>query len=343
VLAYLPLGLNDGLPIKDIAELADVPESQLCRIVRFMAMSGFLREPQSGFVAHTPLSANFVRHPAQLDVAMFLAETVAPCALHMAAATRRQESFAVDWGSKRTERLWPAFLDAVGGPDDTDILGQLDWASIVNNCANGGPPGPVVDVGGPSPRKSKGPKIGAAGVICALAESHPAVRFVVQMDLSAAPLPATPTYNNITVCQRAHGTRQTIKDAAVYLVRLSTSTVVPIRSRIVSELRAHLGILEANRTALLFLTLPLLPEPGTTPAQFERLARLRDLSLLQLAGNGNMTLQELIDLVDSVHDGDGGLAIVKKIHAPNSASIGIGIRYQAAMRLTGADTRIPSP
>lgn len=338
MLAYLPLGVDEGLPMKDIAELADVPESQLCRIVRLMAMGGFLREPQPGFVAHTALSASFVRCPAQLHAAMFLAKTVAPCALHMPVATRRHEPFAVDWGSRRAERLWPSFLGAVGGADDADILAQMDWASIVQNCANGGTSGPVVDVGGPPPRKSKGSKLTATGVMCSLAESHPAVRFIVQTDSPAPPSSMPATYSNMTVCQRPHGTRQTVEDAAVYLVRLPTSAIRPVRSHVVSELRAHLAVLEANRSALLILTSPILPEPGTVPPQVEHLARLRDLSLLQLVGNGSLTLQELVDLVDSIHDGDGGLVIVKKLHAPNSAFVGLGIRYQTTMRLTGADS-----
>ncbi|KAF2691146.1 hypothetical protein K458DRAFT_382721 [Lentithecium fluviatile CBS 122367] len=331
VLAYLPLGADGGLPIKDVAELADVPETHLCRVVRLMAMTGFLREPQPGFVAHTTLSASFVRRPAQLDAAMFLAETVAPSALHMAAATRRQEEFAVDWGSKRVQRQWPSFLSAVGGADDTDILAQMDWESMVQGD---GPPGCVVDVGGPLPRK--GGAAGASAAIFALAESHPTLRFVVQTDLPTAPAPMPATCNNnLAVYQRAQGTPQTITDAAVYLLRLSTSVCTPVRTRIVSELRAHLGVLQANRAALLILTSPLLPEPGAVPPHVERLARLRDLSLLQLVGAGNLTLQELVDLVDSIHDGNGGLVVVKKLHAPNSAVVGLGIRYQTIMRLTG--------
>lgn len=340
LLAYLPLGADDGLPIKDIAELADVSESQLHRIVRLMAMSGFLREPQPGFVAHTALSASFARRPTQLDAAMFLAETAVPCALHMAASTRRQQSFAVDWASKRVERLWPTFLHALGSADDTDVLRQMDWASIVHNSTNGGLSGSVVDVGGPPPHKSKGSKFGSAAVMGNLAQSHPELRFVVQTDSLEISDSIPVTYSNITVHHRAHGASQTIKDAAVYLLRLSTTSVMTVRSRIIAELRAHLGILQANRTALLILTSPILPESGTLPAHIEQLARLRDLSRLQLMGNGNLTLQELVDLVNSIHDGDGGLVVVKKLHAPQSAFIGLGIRYHTTIPLAGADSRL---
>jgi len=336
LLAYLPIGVDDGLPIKDIAELADVPEPQLCRIVRLMAMSGFLREPQPGFVAHTALSASFVRRPARLDAAMFLAEIMAPCALHMATSTRRQESFAVDWASKRVERLWPTFLRAIDSADDTDVLRQMDWANIVQNSTNGNLSGPVVVVGDPSPYKSKGSELESTAVIGTLARIHPALRFVIQTDMISPTDPITDMCNNITVCHRALGTCQTIKDASVYLVRLSTTSIIPLRSRVVLELQAHLGVLEANRTALLILTSPILPESGSLPSHVEQLARLRDLSLLQLLGNGNFTLQELVDLVDSIHDGDGGLVVVKKLHAPHSAFVGLGIRYHTSLPLAGA-------
>ncbi|KAF2844840.1 hypothetical protein T440DRAFT_523182 [Plenodomus tracheiphilus IPT5] len=352
VLAYLPLEEDDGLPIKDVAELADVPEAQLCRIVRLTAMGGFLREPQAGFMAHTALSASFVRRPAQLDAAMFLAETVAPCVLHMAAVSRRPlaERLAVDWGSKRVQRLWPSFLGALGGgDDDSPILAQVDWASLARDGALS-PPSVVVVVddgpgGSPLSRSAGGPPRGlpVAAAVHALAKSHPTLRFVVQTDAAAPPSAAAATghddddyhHHNLSLCQRAHGTPQTVADAAIYLVRLAATAPVPVRPRIAAELRAHLPVLQAQRGALLILTLPLLPEPGVVSRQTEQLARLRDLSRLQLVGSGLLTLQQLVDLVDGIQDGDGGLVVVKQLHAPNSAFVGLGVRYQPLLPLTG--------
>lgn len=395
VLAYLPLEADQGLPIQDMAELADVPEAQLCRIVRLTAMGGFLREPQPGYVAHTALSASFVRRLAQLDSAMFLAETVAPCMLHMAAASRhahthQAEGLAMDWGSKRVQRLWSSFVGAMGGADqDSHILAQIDWASLARDAApspprgGGGGGGVVVvvvvvvmammmvvvgvdDVGGSSP--PRGPAA-AAGAVLALAESHPALRFVVQTTDAAPPPSATATvsatsatasatsasaaptppshstshshnhnhnhHHNVRMCQRAHGAPQTITDAALYLVRVPANIPGPIRPRIAAELRAHLPVLQAQRGALLILTSPLLPEPGTVSRQTELLARVRDLARLQLVGSGLLTLQELVELVGSIHDAHGGLVVVKQLHAPNSAFVGLGLRYQPLLPLTG--------
>ncbi|KAF2133645.1 hypothetical protein P153DRAFT_281824 [Dothidotthia symphoricarpi CBS 119687] len=349
VLAYVPLVGSCSVLIKDLADLADVPEAELYRVVRIMALAGFLQEPQPGYIEHTALSASFVSRPAHLDAAMFMAETVAPSALHMAAATRRHaatksgaEARAAESAytvalrcsqkepqtfqsalvqRKRLQRQWPAYLSCVGDCHGgaTDILGQLDWPGLGNAC--------VVDVGGPSTRKSK---TGGLCPIQTLAEHHPALRFVIQTDEPVRSQSSSfedPT-SRISVHKRANGTQQTIKDAAVYLIRLSTPTLTPIRTRILSELQAHLRVLEANKSALLVLTPRLLPEPSAVDVHVESMARLRDLSLLQLANDGDLTMQELMDLVDSVHDCNGRLVVVKKLSSRNIATVALGIRYQ---------------
>ena len=90
VLACIPL--SGSIPFKEVADLAGVPETQLCRIVRMTATAGFLYKPWPGHVAHTALSATFVTNLAFLDATMFLAETAAPTAMHMAMATQRDNS-----------------------------------------------------------------------------------------------------------------------------------------------------------------------------------------------------------------------------------------------------------
>ncbi|XP_014557384.1 hypothetical protein COCVIDRAFT_97229 [Bipolaris victoriae FI3] len=308
VLAYLPVEAEDGLSIKDVAELADVPEAQLCRIIRLTTMGGFLREPRAGFVAHTALSASFVRQLAQLDATMFLSETVAPCMLRMAAVSQcpQGEGFLVDWSSQRVQRLWSSFDGAMGV-------------------------GPLLSRG-----------LAGAGVILALAESHPALIFVVQRQSNATATaiatatvtPAT-THNNLYLCHRTHGTPQTINDAVLYLMRVPATVPGSVRPHIEAELHAHLPVLKAQRSAILILTCPLLPEPGAVLRQTELLARLRDLTLLQLVGSGLLTLHELVELVSSIHDAHGGLVVVKQLHASNSAVVGLAVRYQPLLPMTG--------
>jgi hypothetical protein len=153
VLACIPLG--SSVRIQDVADLASVPESQLCRVLRMMTMVGFLHEPQPGHVAHTALSASFVTRPSHLDAAMFLAETVAPTALHMASATKRygqsdnpsESAYSVAFNTSqpfrstceqrpKLQRQWPAYLryisDAVDDGAAAELLGRLDWFNLGN-------------------------------------------------------------------------------------------------------------------------------------------------------------------------------------------------------------------
>ncbi|KAF7587025.1 hypothetical protein BBP40_007847 [Aspergillus hancockii] len=130
VLACIPL--HGSVPISDVAELAGVPEIQLCRIIQMTATAGFLQESQPGQVAHTALSARFVTKPSYLDAAMFLAETAAPAALQMAAATQRfgpsqqpnESAYNIAFHTSDTfassceqrphlQRQWPAYLRLV--------------------------------------------------------------------------------------------------------------------------------------------------------------------------------------------------------------------------------------
>ncbi|OIW25626.1 O-methyltransferase family protein [Coniochaeta ligniaria NRRL 30616] len=345
VLAYIPL--SGSVSITDVADLADVPDAQLRRVVRLMAMGGFLREPVPGFVEHTPMSAGFVNRPVLLDSAMFLAETAAPSALRMAAVTRgRQEKvrghLQSDEGSGdsshslpcideqtsqpphqpplKSQRHRPAFFRCIGDMShgSVELLSQLNWASLGNAC--------VVDVGGQS-----------IGSVVTLAKLYSALHFIVQTEESTSPTTTMTAISSdadlsrrISTRKRASGTPQTVQPAAVYLVRLWThNQLTPIRSRITVELRAHIGVLEANRSALLILMVQLLPDPSAVDSHTECMARVRDLSLLQLVNDGYLEEPELINLVDSVQDEKGRLIVIKTLRCHNSAEVAVGIKYQS--------------
>ncbi|KAL9066490.1 MAG: hypothetical protein Q9161_007553 [Pseudevernia consocians] len=269
VLACIPLG--GSIPAKEVADLAGVPETQLCRVVRMTAIAGFLHEPRPGHIAHTALSAPFVTNLSFLDTTMFLAEIAAPTALHMATATQRH--------------------------------GHLE---------------------SPSDKAAM-----------ALAKTYPALHFIVQM--------IEPAQNNngtdgagkaddfngrITVQKRVPAAVQVIKDAAVYMLRLTTPSLF-LPTNILGELSAHLGVLRTNTSATLILAPPLLPEPGTVDPDVEAMARLRDLSRLQLTNECGLELDELIEMVNSVHDSRGRLVVAHKLRSPNSATVALGVKYEA--------------
>lgn len=100
-------------------------------------------------------------------------------------------------------------------------------------------------------------------------------------------------------------------------------------ARIIAELRAHIGVLRASSCATLVLTARLLPEPGTVDPDVEAIARLRDLSLLQLANEREMEMLELMDILNSVRDSMGRLVLVNKLRSRNNATVAFKVQYQA--------------
>lgn len=136
----------------------------------------------------------------------------------------------------------------------------------------------------------------------------------------------------IKLQKRTPRSPQTIKDAAVYIVRVLATSGIPSQSlptRIVAELRAHLGVLRANTAVTLILAPRLLPEPGSVAPDVEAIARLHDLSKLQLANEREMEMEELVDIVNSVHDNVGRLIVVNKLRSPDSTTVALGVKYQA--------------
>ncbi|RYP72748.1 hypothetical protein DL770_007925 [Monosporascus sp. CRB-9-2] len=299
VLACIPL--NDTVPTKDIADLMGVPETELSRIVRMTSTVGFLAEPRPGYIAHTALSAPYVNRLNYLDAAM-------------------------DRVTRPGRRQWPAFLRCLGDRDDsvTEVLSRLDWLSLGNACE--------VDLCAQSTKAAT-----------ALADLFPALHFVVQLP-HAAPAGQTEngTHTNgggvnghgerISVQRRAPGSPQTVKDAAVYMLR----TPSPPRSlgqdrdlaeHILVELRAHLGVLRANAAVTFVLALQPLPDPGSVGVDVEAMACVRDLSKMQLTNEREMQVGEVVQMVDSVQDGVGRLAVVNKLLSPNSATVALVVKY----------------
>ncbi|RYP10915.1 hypothetical protein DL764_000351 [Monosporascus ibericus] len=336
VLACIPL--EGSVPISDVAALLGVPESQLARVAQMTVTENFLCLPRPGHLAHTSLSANFVADPGLMDAALFLSETAAPAASHMAAATRRwgvsskanetAYNLAFDTSTMlsnacdqrpRLRRQWPEYLRYGMGDIEagvTDVLTQLDWRSLGTAT--------VVDSAATS-----------TAMAMKLADLHPPLCFVVQMS-SSADLNGTPgSHHRITVQQRMPGAPQLVRDAALFIVRLQATCASAVSSRIRAELGAHVGILRANPRSRLLLVLPSVlrdnqqqqPGGGASP-EIEAMARMRDLAFWQLANEREMEMATLLDLVNGVRDGLGRLMVVNKFGARNHPAVAIEVRYQ---------------
>ena len=365
ILAFIPL--SGSVSAKDVADLADVPELVLCRVIRMTATAGFLSEPQPGCIAHTALSAPFVTTLHYLDATMFLAGTAAPMALQMAAATQRhgesdspsESAYTVAFNSSQTFKSaceqqaklhsqWSAYLRCAGDTSDnvTEILGQLDWRRLGNAY--------IVDVryihsefcsllsnillisrlaymqiGAPSTKTAT-----------ALTEMYPALHIIVQVSEPASCNgsiemgKAKDSSSRIVVQERAPGGLQPVKDAAVYIYRVPTlSTAMlsqPLTTSVLSELRTHLGVLRVNTAATLLVLVPsFLPGPGNVDPGVEAKARLWDLFRLQLANERDIELGELVEIINKVQDNMGSLVVVNKLRSRDSATTALAIKYQA--------------
>lgn len=166
------------------------------------------------------------------------------------------------------------------------------------------------------------------------------LHFIVQMSEPALHHGAveagkTKEFNaRVAVQKRAPGALQTVNNAAVYILRLpAPSPGVPshmLRARILAELRAHLSVLRANPSAVTLVLAPrLLPESGSVNPDVEATARLHDLSRLQLTNEGEMEIGELVKMVNGVHDSMGWLVTVNKLRLHNTATMALGVKYQA--------------
>jgi 6-hydroxytryprostatin B O-methyltransferase len=72
-----------SIEYQKLAELVDTPIAQLKAIVRMAMTNRVLCEPEPNQVAHTTISASFVRNPMLRDWAVYMADKSAACALKM--------------------------------------------------------------------------------------------------------------------------------------------------------------------------------------------------------------------------------------------------------------------
>ncbi|KAF4553274.1 Hypothetical protein D9617_7g030010 [Elsinoe fawcettii] len=271
---------KDMVPTADLAALTGVPERQLHRVVSLMATVGFLHQPLHGHVAHTASSVPFVADLALRDAAMFAAEVVAPAALSMATATKRNtgsqhtdvSSFALALGTSYTfaemcdrkpkiQRQLHAYLmftsvDHIRA--EKEVLLKIDWKRLIAST--------VIDVGAPS-----------CALVIFLAGRFPSLRFIVQQDadyfavdgtgqsskntrspaystkfssrtttplsgMGTAEILAPELQQRIQIQQRPSGSIQSLTGADVYLMRLPPPSPLLPRTTVIERASTELLI-----------------------------------------------------------------------------------------------------
>ncbi|CAO2655478.1 Nn.00g105420.m01.CDS01 [Neocucurbitaria sp. VM-36] len=324
ILAFIPqLG---SIAFRDIAELADVPEAQLRRIVRMTAAAGFLHELQPGHVEHTALSAPFA--PAAMQMVSVTQRVRHQQLLLLQGSAYNDLPLASSFQQQATpRRQWPSYLKYALGDQDSSIasiLNSFDWANLGEAT--------VVDIGARS-----------TAMASALAQRYPSLKFVVQMSDSLDP--PTELDSRIVVQSRSWAMPQIVRDATIYALRVPydypTIFAQTRPARLRAELEAHLGVLRDNNAARLILTAPLLPhsdaaddvgsdvfQPNVDAAK----GLVFDMTLLQLANDRELNVADLSELVRNVGDSNGHLVLEGKWQAhPASRDQAFEIRYQSGM------------
>lgn len=126
-------------------------------------------------------------------------------------------------------------------------------------------------------------------------------------------------------------------NGSVYVLSFpAASPLLPSRelcSRITTELQSHLAIV-ANSQAIILLVVRSVglrdeeSQANDENLEMESPARMRDLSLWQLADDRNVKLSDILGLVGQVQDSIGSLEVTNRLSAPRGSTMVFEIRYQ---------------
>ncbi|KAJ0164699.1 hypothetical protein CTA2_404 [Colletotrichum tanaceti] len=357
ILAYVPP--TETVAYDDLADLAGVPPAQIRRIVRVAATAGILCEPRPDYVAHTPLSIRLYKRPSFMDALRFAAETVVPTSLRMADAARRhtpchQEHAGPAWiaadsalptlasaceRDRKLRRRAIAFrrLTAVNRTSAVlEMLSSVDLEELGQT---------VVAVNSTSTAIAK-----------SLRGRNPSLHFVVQMHQGTAKQNeksesacyrdssrrgGTPSW--LEVRNRAPGTTQDEKDAAVYLLHVPDPFFYASSGAhaevCVAELRAHFDMLRTNETATVILIADVVPESGglgggggggggggSPDGPAEVRARLDDLLLLQTGHDAVFDVKRLEALLEFAREGADSVTVVNRLSSASHSLVAIVLR-----------------
>lgn len=129
------------------------------------------------------------------------------------------------------------------------------------------------------------------------------------------------------------GAIQGVQDASIYILHLpapsffeksSTST-----SQITGELKVHFNVLRANPSATLIVVGRMLPEPGSKDPHVEADVRSHDLCLLQMTNDQTMETAQLLEILDSVRDGEGRFAVANRLSTRTSGAVALQVKIRS--------------
>nr|ANM86343.1 putative sterigmatocystin 8-O-methyltransferase [Cladonia uncialis subsp. uncialis]AUW31211.1 putative O-methyltransferase [Cladonia uncialis subsp. uncialis] len=320
VLTHIPL--TQSIPYEAVAAAASVPLHQLKSIARMAMTRNFLREPSSGQVAHSSISAAFIKNPSLNDWALFMTSTSAMMASQTVEATERygvtesktQTAYNV-WKhtdrpffdeikeSKELTRQFASYMKNVTsgkGLSIRHLVTGYDWSSLGEAT--------VVDLGGSNGHASIG-----------LAKVFPNLKFIVQdlpntIETSRPDMTTLPPSIAARLTYQHHDffTAQPLKDIDVFLLRMIIHDWPTAEAQDI--IRNLVGSMKPGGKLIIMDTV--LPRPGSVPSITEAALRVRDLSMMQVHNSKERELEEWVALLKG---GDEKLRLVNVVQPYGSS------------------------
>ncbi|GJC87420.1 O-methyltransferase aurJ [Colletotrichum liriopes] len=285
ILSYIPL--QGAVSYAQLAQEANVPESQLKAVSRMVMTSNILTEPESGRIAHTASSAMFIKFPNMGDWAGYMFSASIPTAAAMVQATEKwpgslqktETAYNISFNhnlpffdhlsqSPLMTKQFSGYMKSVTdgqGMDLAHLVNGFDWEKLPSGSL-------VVDIGGSTGHAS-----------FAIAAAHPHLRFQVQdLDVVVREDKAGQKQEAADrVAFKAHNffEPQPTIGASVYMLRMIIHDWPAAEAATI--LRNIVPALDATNSTLLIMD-TVLPPPGRLPSVRERVIRTRDLTMRQV-------------------------------------------------------------
>lgn len=314
--------LEDTISYEELATKARVPEQRIKSMIRMGMTNMLFREHSDGkLVGHSATSAMLARDSNVYAYATYMCTRSAPMAMKLAAAhdkwgadtvrtyeTAYNVAFNTDLPffdhlGRDKERVseFAAYMRHVRSSDAMDLkhlISGYNWEGIQEG-------GIIVDVGGST---------GTAAI--ALAQEFPHLSFIVQ-DLPAnaesgrkSASESLPKDVMFRVTFQGHDFTQPqpVHGANAYLLRMilhdwSDAEAITILRNIIASMDPA--------TSRLLIMDTVLPKPGSVPVTVERIARARDLTMLQAFNSKERHLEDWQELISTASSSAELVAVVQ--------------------------------
>ncbi|EFX00780.1 afls pathway regulator [Grosmannia clavigera kw1407] len=323
VLACVPP--DEAVPFQDVADMACVSVSELRRVVRFTAMSGFICEPQADFVAHTKLSRHFLLKTALSDAVLFFGDAVLCTALNTPLTTQLQTRTA---HGRNPAFPYPITAFPLGGSPQPRLKRQAAafQRQVLQQALSS--ERATADLLESWMADASSDNSTVVQICCesdavarAVASRHPQLYFVIQLSMKTQPTCAgihdNAGFGHVTIQHCVPTSAQRITDAWLYIIHLPTPSIVPAPVDMLSQatqmLWAHFDVLRQNRSSRLIIVASGLLGSTKANSKAEAAVRMYDLLLMQMTIDKHaIAMNQMEQLLGNIRDLSWRLVIRRK-------------------------------